>query len=137
MRRLPSSRILLTHNVFRFVFFFSFFFQKCVLGTTPKRNERQVERLFFLFGHARRGKAWFLSTLSILFYSILSLSVSLRRAPRFSLLAVDSCARLLSECCLAKKTHPFFSKKILGTLEFCRRAEKENKTKKLWIKPRL
>ena len=80
----------------------------------------EVKRGFFLF-------------YSILFYS-LSLSVSLRRAPRFSLLAVDIPA--LGMLCREKNSH-FFSKKILGTLEFCRRAEKENKTKKLWIKPRL
>ena len=65
--------------------------------------------------------------LLFLFYSILfSLSVSLRRAPRFSLLAVDIPA--LGMLCREKNSH-FFSKKILGTLEFCRRAEKENKTK--------
>ena len=86
-----------------------FFFKNVFLGTTPKRNERQVERLFFLFGHARRGKAWFLS---ILFYSILfSLSVSLRRAPRFSLLAVDILLRSLALGVLSReKNSPFFFK---------------------------
>ena len=95
------------------------------LGTTPKRNERQVERLFFLFGHARRGKAWFLS---ILFYSILfSLSICLftTRAPLFSFSGGYSCARLLSECCLAKKLPHFFFKENLGTLEFCRKREQK------------
>ena len=111
------------------MFFFFFFFKNVFLCTTPKRNERQVERLFFLFGHARRGKAWFLSILSILFYSILfSLSICLftTRAPLFSFSGGYSCARLLSECCLlAKKLFTIFFKENLGTLEFCRKREQK------------
>jgi hypothetical protein len=57
----------------------------------------EVKRGFFLF-------------YSILFYS-LSLSVSLRRAPRFSLLAVDILLRSLALGVLSReKNSPFFFK---------------------------